>query len=39
MSPIQAKAFGLIDKVLAHPMQEETAEAEMEKPDNLSTQL
>jgi len=26
MSPIQAKECGLIDKILAHPMQEETAE-------------
>lgn len=39
MSPIQAKEFGLIDKVLAHPMQEETAETEMEKTNNMPTQL
>lgn len=26
MSPGQAKEFGIIDKVLAHPMQEETEE-------------
>ncbi|XP_011141348.1 uncharacterized protein LOC105184331 isoform X2 [Harpegnathos saltator] len=39
MSPIQAKEFGLIDKVLAHPMQEETAEAEIEKKGTVPTQL
>lgn len=39
MSPIQAKEFGLIDKVLAHPMQEEIAEAEIEKTSNMPTQL
>ncbi|XP_018360321.1 PREDICTED: ATP-dependent Clp protease proteolytic subunit, mitochondrial isoform X2 [Trachymyrmex cornetzi] len=36
MSPTQAKEFGIIDKVLAHPMQEETAETAMEKTDNVS---
>lgn len=35
MSPTQAKEFGIIDKVLAHPMQEETAETAMEKTDNV----
>lgn len=39
MSPIEAKEFGLIDKVLAHPMQEETAETEREKTGNKQTQL
>lgn len=39
MSPIEAKEFGLIDKVLAHPMQEETTETEREKTSNKSTQL
>ncbi|XP_018398967.1 PREDICTED: ATP-dependent Clp protease proteolytic subunit [Cyphomyrmex costatus] len=37
MSPTQAKEFGIIDKILAHPMQEETAEKVMEKTDNVST--
>ncbi|XP_077265305.1 caseinolytic protease proteolytic subunit [Temnothorax americanus] len=37
MSPTQAKEFGIIDKVLAHPMQEETAEAATEKADNVTT--
>lgn len=37
MSPTQAKEFGIIDKVLAYPMQEETAEATMEKTDNKIT--
>lgn len=37
MSPTQAKQFGIIDKVLAHPMQEETAEAATEKADNVTT--
>jgi len=37
MSPTQAKEFGIIDKVLAHPMQEETAEAAMEKTDSVTT--
>lgn len=36
MSPTQAKEFGIIDKVLAHPMQE-TAEAAIEKTDNVTT--
>jgi len=31
MSPTQAKECGLIDKILAHPMQEETAEMTIEK--------
>jgi len=31
MSPIQAKECGLIDKILAHPMQEETTELAIEK--------
>lgn len=26
MSPTEAKEFGIIDKVLAHPMQEESTE-------------
>lgn len=39
MSPTEAKEFGLIDKVLAHPMQEETAETEREKTGNKPTQL
>lgn len=30
MSPTQAKEFGIIDKVLAHPMQEESTEATIE---------
>ncbi|XP_012061610.1 PREDICTED: ATP-dependent Clp protease proteolytic subunit, mitochondrial [Atta cephalotes] len=34
MSPLQAKEFGIIDKVLAHPMQEETAKTTM-KTDNV----
>jgi len=34
MSPLQAKEFGIIDKVLAHPMQEETAKTAM-KTDNV----
>lgn len=37
MSPTQAKEFGIIDKVLAHPMQEETTEATTEKTDNVTT--
>ncbi|XP_071560910.1 ATP-dependent Clp protease proteolytic subunit [Temnothorax nylanderi] len=37
MSPTQAKKFGIIDKVLAHPMQEETAEAATEKADDVTT--
>lgn len=37
MSPLQAKEFGIIDKVLAHPMQEETAETTIEKTDNVTT--
>lgn len=37
MSPTQAKEFGIIDKVLAHPMQEETAKAAIEKTDNETT--
>lgn len=37
MSPTQAKEFGIIDKVLAHPMQEETTETAMEKTDNVTT--
>lgn len=37
MSPKQAKEFGIIDKVLAHPMQEETAETAIEKTDNIIT--
>lgn len=37
MSPKQAKEFGIIDKVLAHPMQEETAETAIEKADNIIT--
>lgn len=37
MSPTQAKEFGIIDKVLAHPMQEETTVAAMEKTDNITT--
>lgn len=37
MSPLQAKEFGIIDKVLAHPMQEETAEATIEKTENVTT--
>lgn len=37
MSPTQAKEFGIIDKVLAHPMQEETAKAAIEKTDNVTT--
>ncbi|XP_018340027.1 PREDICTED: ATP-dependent Clp protease proteolytic subunit, mitochondrial isoform X2 [Trachymyrmex septentrionalis] len=36
MSPTQAKEFGIIDKVLAHPMQEEIVETAMEKKDNVS---
>lgn len=39
MSPVEAKEFGLIDKVLAHPMQEETVETEREKTGNKQTQL
>ncbi|XP_024222840.1 ATP-dependent Clp protease proteolytic subunit, mitochondrial isoform X2 [Bombus vosnesenskii] len=31
MSPTEAKEFGIIDKVLSHPMQEEEAEAESTK--------
>lgn len=37
MSPIQAKEFGIIDKVLAHPMQEEAAETAIEKIDKVTT--
>jgi len=37
MSPTQAKEFGIIDKVLAHPMQEETAEAAIEKTESVTT--
>lgn len=37
MSPMQAKEFGIIDKVLAHPMQEETAETAIEKIDKVTT--
>lgn len=33
MSPMQAKEFGIIDKVLTHPMQE-IAETAIEKADN-----
>lgn len=33
MSPMQAKEFGIIDKVLTHPMQE-TTETAIEKADN-----
>lgn len=39
MTPTEAKDFGLIDKVLAHPMQEETAEANTEKTSSIPTQL
>jgi len=38
MSPMQAKEFGIIDKVLAHPMQEEiAAETAIEKIDKVTT--
>ncbi|XP_011687795.1 PREDICTED: ATP-dependent Clp protease proteolytic subunit, mitochondrial [Wasmannia auropunctata] len=37
MTPTQAKEFGIVDKVLAHPMQEETAEATVEKTENITT--
>lgn len=37
MSPTQAKEFGIIDKVLAHPMQEETTKTAIEKADNVTT--
>lgn len=39
MSPMEAKEFGIIDKVLANPMQEETTESEIEKTGNATTQL
>lgn len=39
MSPVEAKEFGIIDKVLAHPMQEETTESEVEKTGSVTTQL
>lgn len=37
MSPTEAKEFGIIDKILAHPMQEETTKEEIEKSDNVAT--
>ncbi|KAL0101799.1 hypothetical protein PUN28_019146 [Cardiocondyla obscurior] len=37
MSPTQAKEFGIIDKILAHPMQEETAETAIKKMDDITT--
>lgn len=37
MSPMQAKEFGIIDKVLAHPMQEEIVETAIEKIDKVTT--
>lgn len=36
MSPTEAKEFGLIDKILAHPMQEESTKA-VEKSENVVT--
>lgn len=37
MSPTEAKEFGIIDKILAHPMQEETTiKAAIEKSDNVA---
>lgn len=39
MSPEEAKEFGIIDKVLAHPMQEENAEADIQKTSNVTTKL
>jgi len=33
MSSMEAKEFGIIDKILAHPMQEETTKATIEKSD------
>lgn len=39
MSPMEAKEFGIVDKVLAHPMQEETAETDVQKTGNVTTQL
>lgn len=36
MSPIEAKEFGLIDKILAHPMQDET-KTTTEKTDSVAT--
>lgn len=37
MSPTQAKEFGIIDKVLAHPMQEESTEATIESTTSATT--
>lgn len=37
MSPTEAKEFGIIDKILAHPMQEETSKVAIEKSDNVAT--
>lgn len=37
MSPTEAKEFGIIDKILAHPMQEETTKAAIEKSDDVVT--
>lgn len=37
MSPTQAKEFGIIDKVLAHPMQEESTEAVIENMASATT--
>lgn len=36
MSPTEAKEFGLIDKILAHPMQDETKDV-TEKTESVTT--
>lgn len=37
MSPTEAKEFGIIDKVLAHPMQEESTEETIENTVSATT--
>lgn len=36
MSPTEAKEFGLIDKILAHPMQDETTKDATEKTESVT---